>query len=50
MSERSPAEEQEAWLSADERFPPSDDERALDRWKAQHWAELFAEEHALDRG
>jgi hypothetical protein len=38
-----PRDDEEAWLSADERFPRSDDELALDRWKEQHWSELFAE-------
>ena len=44
LAKRTKAEEVEAWLSAYERVPLTEDELALDRWKAKHWAELFAEE------
>ena len=43
LKKRTKAEEVEAWLSAYERVPLTEDELALDRWKAQHWSELFAE-------
>ena len=44
LAKRTKADEIEAWLSAYERVPLTEDELALDRWKAKHWAELFAEE------
>ncbi|HYR92629.1 MAG TPA: ribbon-helix-helix protein, CopG family [Methylomirabilota bacterium] len=44
LKKRTKDEEVEAWLSAHERVPLTEDELALDRWKARHWAELFAEE------
>jgi predicted transcriptional regulator len=44
LKKRTKEEEIEAWLSAYERVPLTEDELAFDRWKARHWAELFAEE------
>ena len=44
LKRRSKEEEIEAWLSAYERAPLTEDERALDAWKEGHWAELFADE------
>src|SRR5713101_8552469 len=46
LNKRTKEEEIEAWLSADERVPPTEDELALYRWKERHWAELFAVEPA----
>ena len=46
LSKRTREEEVEAWLSAYERVPLTEDELAFDRWKARHWARLFAEEPA----
>ena len=44
LKKRTKEEEIEAWLSADERFPPTEDELSLYRWSERHWAEIFAEE------
>ena len=44
LKKRTKEEEIEAWLSAYERVPLTEDELAFDRWKEQHWAELFADE------
>jgi hypothetical protein len=44
LKKRTREEEEEAWLSADERFPRSADELALERWKDRHWNELLGEE------
>jgi predicted transcriptional regulator len=49
LKKRTKEEEIEAWLSADERFPPTEDEIAFTNWKERHWSELFAEE-PLRRG
>jgi hypothetical protein len=37
------------YVAAHERVPETEDERALDEWKAQHWAELLADETELGR-
>lgn len=44
LKKRTRQEEEEAWLSADERVPATADELALERWKSRHWSELFSEE------
>lgn len=44
LNKRTAEDEEEAWLSSDERVPPSADELALDRWMERHWSELIAEE------
>src|SRR5712691_8860903 len=44
LKKRTKEEEVEAWLSAYERVPLSEDELAFDRWKDAHMAELFAED------
>lgn len=44
LKRRSKEEEIEAWLSAYERTPLTEDERALDAWREAHWTELFADE------
>jgi predicted transcriptional regulator len=44
LKKRTKEEEIEAWLSADERFPPTEDEIALQRWFDEHRGDLFAEE------
>ena len=49
LKKRTKAEEIEAWLSAYERVPLSEDEIAFDRWKERHWTLLFAEESTLTR-
>ena len=49
LKKRTKEEEIEAWLSAYERVPLSQDEIAFDRWKERHWAQLFAEESAPKR-
>jgi predicted transcriptional regulator len=46
LKKRTKEEEIEAWLSADERFPPSEDELALYRWEEKHWAELLPQDAA----
>jgi metal-responsive CopG/Arc/MetJ family transcriptional regulator len=43
LKKRTSAEEEEAYFSAYEKVPLSEDERAFDRWKAEHVAELFGE-------
>jgi hypothetical protein len=37
-------EDVEAWLSADERVPPTDDEMSLLRWNAEHFGEMLGED------
>src|SRR6266545_1776393 len=44
LKKRTKEEEIEAWLSAYERVPLTEDELALERWKEGHWAELFGDE------
>ena len=44
LKKRTKEEEIEAWLSADQRFPPTADELALYRWQEAHWSELFPDE------
>ena len=44
LRKRTKEEEIESWLSADERFPPTKDEIALQRWQEAHWSELFSDE------
>lgn len=44
LKKRTREEEEEAWLSSDERVTPIADEVALERWKERHWSELLAEE------
>jgi Arc/MetJ-type ribon-helix-helix transcriptional regulator len=46
LKKRTKEEEIEAWLSADQRFPPTEDENAFQRWKDAHWGELFSDEPA----
>ena len=46
LKQRTREEEEEAWLSADERFPRSPDELTLERWKDRHWSELLGQEAA----
>src|SRR2546428_13960690 len=47
LKKRTREEEEEAWLSADERFARNADEIALERGKDGHWCELFGEEHGV---
>jgi metal-responsive CopG/Arc/MetJ family transcriptional regulator len=44
LKKRTKEEEIEAWLSAYERVPLTEDELALQRWFDEHIGELFAEE------
>lgn len=44
LVKRSRAAEEEAYFAGYERVPLTEDELALDRWKAKHWADLFNEE------
>ncbi|OLC53570.1 MAG: hypothetical protein AUH85_13930 [Chloroflexi bacterium 13_1_40CM_4_68_4] len=44
LKKRTKEEEIEAWLSADERFPPTKDELAFYRWQEAHWSELLSDE------
>ena len=46
LKKRTQAEEEEAYFSAYERVPLSEDELAFDRWKSEHLAELFGEARA----
>ncbi len=43
LKRRSREEEIEAWLSAYERIPRSEDELAFDKWKEEHLDELFGD-------
>ncbi len=49
LKRRTKEMEIEAWLSAYERVPLSEDEAALERWREAHWDELFAAESAERR-
>lgn len=46
LAKRSKQAEVEAWLTAYERVPYSEDEIAFHRWTADHMKELFAEDDA----
>lgn len=50
LRKRTKEEEIEAWLSAYERVPLTEDELALQRWMDEHIGELFAEERPKKRG
>ena len=50
LKKRTREEEEEAWLSSDERVPANSDELALERWKERHWGELFDDEPPQVRG
>lgn len=50
LKRKSKEQEIEDYFAAYERVPLTEDERAFDAWKAQHWAELFADETELRRG
>lgn len=41
LKKRTKEEEIEAWLSAEERFPPTEDEKAFHRWQEKNWGKLF---------
>ena len=49
LKRKSKEQEIEQYFAAYERVPLTEDERAFDEWKAQHWAELFADETELRR-
>lgn len=41
LKKRTKEEEIEAWLSAEERFPPTADEKSFHRWQEKNWDTLF---------
>jgi predicted transcriptional regulator len=41
LKKRTKEEEIEAWLSAEERFPPTEDEKSFYRWQEKNWDKLF---------
>ena len=43
LKKRTKEEEIEAWLSAEERVPLTDDELSLLRWNAEHFGEMVGE-------
>jgi len=49
LKKRTKEEEIEAWLSAYERVPLTEDELALQRWFDEHRGDLFAEEQPAKR-
>ena len=44
LKRRTKEDEIEAWLSAEERYPPTKDELSLRNWIDSHWSELVIDE------